>query len=155
MYADKNLFLREGWRYELESEDSPLNINGIVYNEMKGSLGNITSAALSNVNDALFPNSILSNISGGVPEKMSSLTYEQLIETYKKYYHPSNSLMVLYGNVDYTKFLKLINDRREHARRLAAPAKLRKIRACMTQLYPLDKGCVMVYLVPSSATLRM
>ena len=110
VYTNKNLFLREGWRYNLESEDGPLSINGIVYNEMKGALGNISSAAAENVNDALFPNSILSNNSGGVPDKISSLTYEQLINTHKKYYHPSNSLMVLYGNVDYTKFLKLIND---------------------------------------------
>ena len=110
VYNDKNIFLREAWRYEMADADSPLTISGTVYNEMKGALGNITSAANYNVMDALFPNSIQSNISGGDPEKIKDLTYEQIINTHKTYYHPSNSLMVLYGNLDYSKFLKLIND---------------------------------------------
>ena len=110
VYTDKNIFLREAWRYEMADEDSPLTITGTVYNEMKGALGNISSAASYNVMDALFPDSIQSNVSGGKPENIKDLTYEQIINTHKTYYHPSNSLMVLFGNLDYTKFLKLIND---------------------------------------------
>ncbi|NLV35849.1 MAG: peptidase M16 [Clostridiaceae bacterium] len=110
VYDDKNIFLREGWRYEMADAGAPLTINGIVYNEMKGALGNISSAASNNVTGALFPNSVQSNVSGGKPENIKDLTYEQIINTHKTYYHPSNSLMVLYGNLDYTKFLKLIND---------------------------------------------
>jgi len=110
IYTDKNIFLREAWRYEMADADSPLTISGIVYNEMKGSLGNISSAARNNVMDVLYPNSTQSNISGGDPEKIPDLTYEQIINTHKTYYHPSNSLMLLYGNLDYSKFLKLIND---------------------------------------------
>ncbi len=110
VYNDKNIFLREAWRYEMENADAPLNINGTVYNEMKGALGNITTAAYYNVLKTLYPDSYQSSISGGEPEKIKELTYEQLIETHEKYYHPSNSLMILYGNVDYTRFLKLIND---------------------------------------------
>jgi len=110
IYTDKNIFLREAWRYEMADADSPLTISGIVYNEMKGALGNISSAAQCNVLDVLFPNSMQSNIYGGDPEKIPDLTYEQIIDTHKTYYHPSNSLMILYGNLDYSKFLKLIND---------------------------------------------
>lgn len=110
VYDDKNIFLREGWRYEMADADAPLTINGIVYNEMKGALGSISSAASNNVMDALFPNSVQSNVSGGKPENIKDLTYEQIIDTHKTYYHPSNSLMVLFGNLDYTKFLKLIDE---------------------------------------------
>ncbi|MEN6316647.1 MAG: insulinase family protein [Clostridiaceae bacterium] len=110
VYNDKNIFLREAWRYEMADANAPLTINGTVYNEMKGALGSISSAARNNVLDVLYPNSIQSNISGGDPEKIKDLTYEQIINTHKTYYHPSNSLMILYGNLDYTKFLKLIND---------------------------------------------
>ena len=110
VYTDKNIFLREAWRYEMADANAPLTISGTVYNEMKGALGNISSAARNNVLDVLFPNSVQSNISGGDPEKIKDLTYEQIIDTHTTYYHPSNSLMVLYGDVDYSKFLKMIND---------------------------------------------
>jgi len=110
VYTNRNIFLREAWRYEMQNADAPLTINGTVYNEMKGSLGNISTAAYYNVMKTLYPDSYQSNISGGDPDKMTDLTYEQLIRTHEEYYHPSNSLMILYGNLDYTRFLKLIND---------------------------------------------
>lgn len=110
VYDDKNLFSREAWRYELADANAPLTINGTVYNEMKGALGNISAAAGQNVLKTLFPNSIQANVSGGIPDDIKNLTYDQLIKTHDTYYHPSNSLMILYGNLDYQKFLKLIND---------------------------------------------
>jgi len=110
VYTDKKIFSREAWRYEMADAAAPLNITGTVYNEMKGALGNISAAAHYNVLEALFPNNIQSNVSGGKPEDIKNLTYDQLIKTHDSYYHPSNSLMILYGNLDYQKFLKLIND---------------------------------------------
>ena len=110
VYQEKNVFLREGWRYEMQDAGAPLTINGTVYNEMKGSMSNITTAAYFNTMKTLFPGSPQANNYGGDPGEIRDLTYEQLIETHKKYYHPSNSLMILYGDVDYTRFLKLIND---------------------------------------------
>lgn len=110
VYKEKNIFRREGWRYEIQDADGPLTINGTVYNEMKGNLSNITQAAYNNTLKTLFPGSPQSNISGGDPENIRNLTYDQLIETHRAYYHPSNSLMILYGDLDYTRFLRLIND---------------------------------------------
>jgi len=110
IYEEKNNFLRDGWRYEMEDADSPLTINGVVYNEMKGYFSNIYLTAFFNVLKTLFPDSPQSGTFGGDPEKIMDLTYEQLIETHKAYYHPSNSLMILYGDVDYTRFLRMIND---------------------------------------------
>ena len=98
VYTDRNIFLREAWRYEMTDTDAPLLINGTVYNEMKGAMGDISTAALYNVLDALFPNSFQANNSGGDPEKIIDLTYEQLVQTHQNYYHPSNSLMILYGD---------------------------------------------------------
>ena len=110
VYTDENIFLREAWRFEMTDADAPLVINGTVYNEMKGALGDMSTAAFYNVLDALFPNSILANISGGDPNKIKYLTYERLLRTHQKYYHPSNSLMILYGDIDYTRFLKMIDE---------------------------------------------
>lgn len=110
VYTDKNIFKREAWRYEMADGKSDINISGTVYNEMKGALSSITVAANYNDMKALFPDSTQSTISGGDPDKIKDLTYEDVIKTHDTYYHPSNSLMVLYGNVDYEKFLKMIND---------------------------------------------
>lgn len=110
IYDDEKIFLREGWRYELENADAPLVINGTVYNEMKGSLANISTAALYNVLNTLYPGSYQANVSGGDPSEIVNLTYDRVIETHRKYYHPSNSLMILYGNLDYTRFLKMIDE---------------------------------------------
>jgi Zn-dependent M16 (insulinase) family peptidase len=109
VYTDRYIFNREAWRYELADRESDLNISGTVYNEMKGALGNITSAARYNVLKVLFPNSTQSTVSGGDPEKIKDLTYEQVLKTHDAYYQPSNSLMILYGNLDYKKFLEMID----------------------------------------------
>lgn len=107
--SDERIFEREGWRYELADEASPLNFNGIVYNEMQGNMGNITSTAVSNANSAVFAGTDQGNNAGGIPSEILTLSYEDLLDTYNKYYHPSNSFMVLYGDVDYTKFLEMID----------------------------------------------
>lgn len=107
--TDERIFEREGWRYELADETAPLNYNGIVYNEMQGSLGSIASTAVSNANKAVFSDTDQGNNSGGIPSEILTLTYEDLIDTYKKYYHPSNCFMVLYGDLDYVKFLDMID----------------------------------------------
>ena len=106
---DKKIFDREAWRYELSDVNAPLSLTGIVYNEMKGALGNIQTAATSNTRKALFPNSVQSNESGGIPENIKELTYKGLLDTLNTYYTPSNALIVLYGNLDYEKFLKFID----------------------------------------------
>ncbi|NLZ83080.1 MAG: hypothetical protein GX915_05395, partial [Clostridiales bacterium] len=107
--SDQRVFEREGWRYELADESSNIIYNGIVYNEMQGSMGNITSTAISNGNKTIFPDTDQGNNSGGIPSEILTLSYEDLIDTYEKYYHPSNSFMVLYGDVDYEKFLDMVD----------------------------------------------
>lgn len=109
LLTDRRIFEREGWRYELNSEASDLTINGIVYNEMQGNLGSIEQAASVNASKAIFPDSNQGNIAGGDPEDIPKLTYKEFVATYKKNYHPSNSLMILYGDVDFKAFCKMID----------------------------------------------
>ena len=107
---DKRVFEREAWRYELEDADSPLTVNGIVYNEMRGNYGNIDWVQSENDKKAIFKDTNQQYDSGGVPNEILNLSYEEFLETYNKNYTPSNSFMVLYGDVNYAEFLKMIND---------------------------------------------
>ena len=109
MVTDRKIFEREAWRYELSDLDGDLTRNGIVYNEMQGNYGNIEMVAYFNAEKAIFPDSNQGNNSGGDPKAIPGLTFEKFVATYKKNYHPSNSLIVLYGDLDYKAFLKMID----------------------------------------------
>lgn len=97
--TDKS-FLQEGWHYELESLESPLEINGVVYNEMKGAYSSSDEILSSKVMNTLFPDNTYGRDSGGNPAVIPELTYEHYLEFYHKYYHPSNSFIFLYGDMD-------------------------------------------------------
>lgn len=110
LLKDEKIFEQEGIRLELENENADITYNGVVYNEMQGVLSDIESSSYYNSNNALFPNSTQGNNSGGNPSAITTLTYDELMKTYHQNYHPSNSTMVLYGNVDYAPFLKMIDE---------------------------------------------
>ena len=82
----KEIFMQEGWHYELESEDAPLTINGVVYNEMKGAYSSPDEVLETAIMEALFPDNTYSKNSGGNPEKIPELTYENYLAFYHKYY---------------------------------------------------------------------
>lgn len=107
--TDPHIFKQEGWRYELPSKDSPLTVNGVVYNEMKGDYSNPQWLLRNAVNESLFPDTSYKWDSGGNPDNIPSLTREQLISTYKKNYAPSNSYIYLYGKLDIGQYLKYID----------------------------------------------
>lgn len=109
-YNEPKIFKQEGWRYELDSKDGELKYNGIVYNEMKGALSETSKALYVAKKQTLFPDTAYGYESGGIPEVIPSLTYEKYVKTHKKYYHPSNSYIYLYGNLDILDTLKFIND---------------------------------------------
>ena len=108
--TDESIFRTQGWRYEMESMDSPLTYNGIVYSEMLGRL-NISDAASINSVKASFPGSAIGNYFGGDPDFIPDLTWEEAKAFHNQYYHPSNSMTYLYGDFeDYTVFLKLLDE---------------------------------------------
>lgn len=96
----REIFMQEGWHYELESKEAPLTINGVVYNEMKGAYSSPDEVLDNAIRQMLFPDNTYSKDSGGNPEHIPELTYESYLDFYHKYYHPSNSYIYLYGNMD-------------------------------------------------------
>ncbi|MBN2789118.1 MAG: insulinase family protein [Candidatus Delongbacteria bacterium] len=107
---EKHTFYQEGWHYELDKADEPVKFQGIVFNEMKGAMSNPVSILMDKLAATLYPGSTYSVNSGGDPEAIPDLTYEQFKDFHKKFYHPSNSKIFLYGNADLNEELKFIND---------------------------------------------
>lgn len=108
---EKNIFKREGWRYELNSRDDELKINGIVYNEMKGSYSDPQVILNREIYKSVFPDTMYKNEAGGYPDDIPTLTYEQLKETHDRYYKPSNADIFLYGKLDILETLKFIDNK--------------------------------------------
>ncbi len=102
-------FKQEGWHYELTDKDSELKINGVVYNEMKGAFSNPDDVLERELFNSLFPDTSYGVESGGDPKDIPSLTYEHYLDTYRSYYHPSNSYIYLYGDMDMAEKLEFID----------------------------------------------
>ena len=100
IYKKKKIFEQEGWHYHLEDKDKPLTYNGVVYNEMKGVYSSADAVLENVVMSNLFPDTTYGLESGGAPQDIPSLSYEDYLEFHKTYYHPSNSYIFLYGNMD-------------------------------------------------------
>lgn len=103
------IFKQEGWHYELTGKDDELKINGVVYNEMKGAYSSPDEVLSSQIYRSLFPDNTYSKDSGGNPEYIPKLTYEAYLDFYHKYYHPSNSYIYLYGDMDVVERLKWLD----------------------------------------------
>lgn len=100
IYRYEEIFRQEGWSYKLDSADGRLEYNGVVYNEMKGAFSSPEGVLDRMILNSLFPDTTYANESGGDPEVIPELTYEQFLNFHRKYYHPSNSYIYLYGNMD-------------------------------------------------------
>ncbi len=110
IYQEENIFRQEGWHYELESPEAPLTINGVVYNEMKGAFSNADDVMEREVLNSLFPDTCYGVESGGDPDNIPDLTYEQFLEFHSTLYHPANSFIYLYGNMDVWEKLLFIHE---------------------------------------------
>lgn len=110
IYREEKIFMQEGWHYELLSEDEPLTYNGVVYNEMKGAFSSPESVLDRYTRNVLFPDNCYGCESGGAPEVIPELTYEDFLAFHKKYYHPSNSYIYLYGNMDMAEKLRWLDE---------------------------------------------
>ncbi|WP_343208201.1 insulinase family protein [Anaerolentibacter hominis] len=110
IYEREEIFKQEGWHYELENEAGELKYNGVVYNEMKGVFSSPEEKLARMTMQALFPDTCYGNESGGEPSCIPDLTYEQFLNFHKTYYHPSNSYIYLYGNMDVEEKLAWIDE---------------------------------------------
>ncbi|HMD67420.1 MAG TPA: insulinase family protein [Chitinivibrionales bacterium] len=104
-------FRQEGWHFELESEDAVVGIKGIVYNEMKGVFSDFASHVERKAVSLLFPDTSYSFESGGEPQHITDLTFEQFKSFHARFYHPSNSYIILYGNIPSEKTLRFLNEK--------------------------------------------
>ena len=105
----EEIFKQEGWHYELTGKDDELKINGVVYNEMKGAYSSPDEVLSSQIYRSLFPDNTYRKDSGGNPEYIPKLTYEAYLDFYHKYYHPSNSYIYLYGDMDVVERLEWLD----------------------------------------------
>ena len=109
IYEKEEIFRQEGWNYQLESVDAPLKYNGVVYNEMKGAFSSPEEILDREIFNVLFPDTPYGVESGGDPKKIPDLTYEDFLAFHGKYYHPSNSYIYLYGNMDMAEKLEWLD----------------------------------------------
>ena len=111
IYKEEKIFRQEGWHYELENTDSPLIYNGVVYNEMKGALSSPEDMLDSEIMRVLYPDTPYFHESGGDPKVIPELTYEAFLDFHRKYYHPSNCYIYLYGDMDMAEKLAWIDEK--------------------------------------------
>ncbi len=109
IYKEEKIFRQEGWHYELEDAEDELTINGVVYNEMKGAFSSPDDVLEREVMNSLFPDTPYGTESGGDPDVIPGLSYEEYLDFHRKYYHPSNSYLYLYGNMDMAEQLEFID----------------------------------------------
>ena len=109
LVENKNILAQEGWHYHLENKDDELIYKGVVYNEMKGVYSSVDEVLDQYISEGLFSETPYKYCFGGKPEAIPSITHKEFIETYEYNYHPSNSYIVLYGDLDVEKYLEHID----------------------------------------------
>ena len=110
IYKNDKILKQEGWHFHLEKPEDELTYNGVVYNEMKGVYSSADSQLAQAVQQALYPDTTYGFDSGGDPKNIPELSYEEFLNFHRKYYHPSNSYIYLYGDVDMEKELAFIDE---------------------------------------------
>ena len=111
IYQSDKTFRQEGWSYKLDNGEADLEISGVVYNEMKGAFSSPEGVLDRVILNSLFPDTSYANESGGDPEVIPELTYEQFLDFHRKYYHPSNSYIYLYGDMDMEEKLRWLDEK--------------------------------------------
>ncbi|MCG6536110.1 MAG: insulinase family protein, partial [Syntrophales bacterium LBB04] len=101
---------QEGWHYEIEESRGSLSYQGVVFNEMKGAYSSPDNLHAELSQRSLFPDTTYGLDSGGDPEVIPSLTFEQFKAFHEKYYHPSNARLFFYGDDDPEERLRIANE---------------------------------------------
>ncbi|MBQ2546532.1 MAG: insulinase family protein, partial [Clostridia bacterium] len=110
IYKYRQIFMQEGWHYELDSPGDELKINGVVYSEMKGAMSSPDRTVWDELNTVLLPDTTYGVNSGGDPDVIPDLTYEYYLNFHRSHYHPSNAYIFLYGNCDMNERLAWMDE---------------------------------------------
>lgn len=118
IFSKEAIFQQEGWHYELQkdtveenAQEERLVYNGVVFNEMKGALSDPNSILYNQIQSSLFPDTCYAYESGGTPESIPQLTYEEFLNEHQRHYRADNSYIVLYGDIDIEKLLHFLDER--------------------------------------------
>ncbi|MBX2857644.1 MAG: insulinase family protein [Cellvibrionaceae bacterium] len=163
-------FAQEGHRLEFEEHnnpDSPLTYKGVVYNEMKGAMSSVPSQLWQTLTKYLFPTSTYHYNSGGEPEHIPDLSYEQLKEFYQTHYHPSNAIFMTYGDIAAAEHQEKFENqalkeftRLDHTisvadeKRYFAPVRVQESYACNEQDLDKKTHVVLAWLLGKSTNLN-
>lgn len=109
IYRDQTAFRQEGWHVERDETGEPY-YQGVVYNEMKGALGDPEENLYQAVFNESYEPCQYTTVSGGHPDHIVELTYEDFINNHKKYYHPSNARFYLYGKMELDEKLRFLDE---------------------------------------------
>lgn len=85
-------------------------MKGIVLNEMKGAYQDSDRQLMMTLNEGLMKGTPYGYDSGGKPDSIVSLEYDELVDLHRHYYHPSNMSFYYYGQGDIYNELQLLND---------------------------------------------
>ena len=130
MRTNSQVLMQEGWHYEMDDADAPLRYSGVVYNEMKGALSAPDDLLGSRIMAALYPNTTYGCESGGDPEAIPRLTQEMFLDFHARYYHPSNSYIYLYGDMDIEEKLAYLDSAYlSHFERIPVPSRIDRQQA--------------------------
>lgn len=110
IYDRPEIMKQEGWHYDIDSLDGELTYNGVVYNEMKGVYSAPDQLLFRYIQASMLPDTTYGCESGGDPDYIVDLTREDFLEFHQTYYHPSNSYIYLYGDMDIAKELAYIDE---------------------------------------------
>jgi len=110
IYNYRQIFMQEGWHYEMEDADDELKINGVVYSEMKGAMSTPDNAIYDVIEESLYPDTTYGVNSGGDPDVIPELTYEYFLDFHRRFYHPSNSYIFVYGDFDVEERLAFMDE---------------------------------------------
>ena len=108
IYQYKGIFLQEGWRYDIT--ENAMQATGVVFNEMKGALADAESRLASFNARSIFGETTYGFESGGEPMAILDLSYDDFLNFHKKYYHPSNAYIYLYGDMDALYCMKHLDE---------------------------------------------
>ena len=109
IFQNPSIFYQEGWHVELTDADATPTYKGVVFNEMKGAMSSVDEVSYEGMQQLLFPENCYGFNSGGDPKHIPDLSYEQFLNSYRRFYHPSNSRIFLDGAVPLDRVLPMID----------------------------------------------
>lgn len=110
IYDKPEIFMQEGWHYELDTPETVPSYNGVVFSEMKGAFSEVEDLMAEETMSLLFPDNCYHFCSGGHPKHIPELSYQEFIQTHQRFYHPSNAKFFLDGTMDIGGILQYIDE---------------------------------------------